>query len=129
MQAFAYSKPTSVADAVRAAAQEDAKLMAGGQTLLQTMKLGLIAPSAVVDISDIAELKGVSLAGGKLTIGAGVTHAAVAASKEVQAAIPALADLAGHIGDRQVRNRGTLGGSLANNDPAACYPAAVLGLV
>ena len=128
MQAFAYSKPTSVADAVRAAAQEDAKLMAGGQTLLQTMKLGLIAPSAVVDISDIAELKGVSLAGGKLTIGAGVTHAAVAASKEVQAAIPALADLAGHIGDRQVRNRGTLGGSLANNDPAACYPAAVLGL-
>ena len=128
MQAFAYSKPTSVADAVRAAAQEDAKLMAGGQTLLQTMKLGLIAPSAVVDISDLAELKGVSLAGGKLTIGAGVTHAAVAASKEVQAAIPALADLAGHIGDRQVRNRGTLGGSLANNDPAACYPAAVLGL-
>ena len=128
MQAFDYSKPTSVADAVRAAAQEDAKLMAGGQTLLQTMKLGLIAPSAVVDISDLAELKGVSLAGGKLTIGAGVTHAAVAASKEVQAAIPALADLAGHIGDRQVRNRGTLGGSLANNDPAACYPAAVLGL-
>ena len=128
MQAFDYSKPTSVADAVRAAAQEDAKLMAGGQTLLQTMKLGLIAPSAVVDISDLAELKGVSLAGGKLTIGAGMTHAAVAASKEVQAAIPALADLAGHIGDRQVRNRGTLGGSLANNDPAACYPAAVLGL-
>ena len=128
MQAFTYSNPATVADAVRAAAQEDAKLMAGGQTLLQTMKLGLIAPSAVVDINGIAELKGISVAGGKVTIGAGTTHAAVAASKEVQAAIPALADLAGHIGDRQVRNRGTIGGSLANNDPAACYPAAVLGL-
>ena len=128
MQAFTYSNPGTVADAVRAAAHEDAKLMAGGQTLLQSMKLGLIAPSAVVDLNGIAELKGISVAGGKVTIGAGVTHAAVAASKDVQAAIPALADLAGHIGDRQVRNRGTLGGSLANNDPAACYPAAVLGL-
>lgn len=128
MQSFAYSNPTSVADAARAALQEDAKLMAGGQTLLQSMKLGLIAPSAVVDIGGIAELKGISVAGGKLTIGAATTHAEVAASKDVQNAIPALADVAGHIGDRQVRNRGTLGGSLANNDPAACYPAAVLGL-
>ncbi len=128
MQAFAYSNPTTVADAAHAAAQEDAKLMAGGQTLLQTMKLGLIAPSAVVDIGGIKELQGISVGGGMVTIGAGVTHAAVAASDEVRAAIPALADLAGHIGDRQVRNRGTLGGSLANNDPAACYPAAVLGL-
>ena len=128
MQAFAYSNPTSVADAARAMTQEDAKLMAGGQTLLQTMKLGLIAPSAVIDIGGIAELKGIKLDGGKLTIGATTTHAAVAASKDVQRAIPALAALAGHIGDRQVRNRGTLGGSLANNDPAACYPAAVLGL-
>jgi aerobic carbon-monoxide dehydrogenase medium subunit len=128
MQAFAYSTPKSVADAARAAAAEDAKLMAGGQTLLQSMKLGLIAPSAVIDLGHIAELKGIKLEGGKLTIGAGNTHAEVAASKVVQQAIPALADLAGHIGDRQVRNRGTLGGSLANNDPAACYPAAVLGL-
>ena len=128
MQAFAYSNPGSVADAARAATQEDAKLMAGGQTLLQSMKLGLIAPSAVIDISGIAELKGISVAGGQVTIGAGTTHAEVAASKDVQQAIPALADLASHIGDRQVRNRGTLGGSLANNDPAACYPAAVLGL-
>ena len=128
MQAFAYNNAASVADASRAAMQEDAKLRAGGQTLLQSMKLGLIAPSTVVDISAIAELQGITVAGGTVTIGAGTTHAAVAASKEIQAAIPALADLASHIGDRQVRNRGTLGGSLANNDPAACYPAAVLGL-
>ena len=128
MQAFAYSTPPTVTEAARQAAQADAKLMAGGQTLLQSMKLGLIAPSAVVDISGIAELKGITVAGGKVTIGAGTTHAAVAASRDVQTAIPALADLAGHIGDRQVRNRGTIGGSLANNDPAACYPAAVMGL-
>ncbi len=128
MQTFAYSRPASVAAASAALAQEDAKLIAGGQTLLQTMKLGLIAPSAVVDLTGLSELQGISVAGGQVTIGAGTTHAAVAASKEVQAAIPALAELAGHIGDRQVRNRGTIGGSLANNDPAACYPAAVLGL-
>ena len=128
MQTFAYSTPPTVTEATRQAAQADAKLMAGGQTLLQSMKLGLIAPSAVVDISGIAELKGILVAGGKVTIGAGTTHAAVAASRDVQTAIPALAELASHIGDRQVRNRGTLGGSLANNDPAACYPAAVMGL-
>ncbi len=128
MQAFAYSTPASVADAVKAAAQEDSKFMAGGQTLLQSMKLGLIAPSAVIDLSTLAELKGICKDGNNIVIGAGTTHAEVAASKDVQQAIPALADLAGHIGDRQVRNRGTLGGSLANNDPAACYPAAVLAL-
>jgi carbon-monoxide dehydrogenase medium subunit len=128
MQAFAYHSPSTVADAVRAASQEDATFMAGGQTLLQSMKLGLIAPSAVVDLGAIGELKGITLEGGSVVIGAGTTHAAVAASPEVKSAIPALAELAGHIGDRQVRNRGTLGGSLANNDPAACYPAAVLGL-
>ena len=128
MQAFAYHHPATVTEATALAKQEDAKLIAGGQTLLQTMKLGLIAPSAVIDLGGIAELQGIRVDGGKVTIGAGTTHAAVAASKEVQAAIPALAELAGHIGDRQVRNRGTLGGSLANNDPAACYPAAVLAL-
>ena len=128
MQTFAYSTPSSVADAAKASLQEDAKIIAGGQTLLQSMKLGLIAPSALVDIGALSELKGIKVESGKVTIGAGVTHAEVAASKEVQNAIPALADLANHIGDRQVRNRGTLGGSLANNDPAACYPAAVLGL-
>jgi carbon-monoxide dehydrogenase medium subunit len=128
MQSFAYHSPSSLADAARLAAQDNAKIIAGGQTLLQSMKLGLAAPSALVDLRGIAELKGISVGGGAVKIGAGTTHAAVAASKEVQQAIPALADLAGHIGDRQVRNLGTLGGSLANNDPAACYPAAVLGL-
>jgi aerobic carbon-monoxide dehydrogenase medium subunit len=128
MQAFAYETPASVADAVKAAALEDSKFIAGGQTLLQSMKLGLAAPSALIDLNAIAEMKGIKVEGGKVTIGAGTTHATVAASAEVQKAIPALADLAGNIGDRQVRNRGTLGGSLANNDPAACYPAAVLGL-
>ena len=128
MQAFAYATPASLADAAQLATQEDAKYMSGGQTLLQSMKLGLIAPSTVIDLGAIAELKGIKVADGTVTIGGGVTHAEVAASNDVRQAIPALADLASHIGDRQVRNRGTLGGSLANNDPAACYPAAVLGL-
>jgi carbon-monoxide dehydrogenase medium subunit len=128
MQAFAYHNPATVADASRLSLQDDAKLMAGGQTLLQTMKLGLMAPSAIVDLAGVAELKGIATDATSVTIGAGTTHAAVATSAAVQAAIPALAELAGHIGDRQVRNRGTLGGSLANNDPAACYTAAVLGL-
>ncbi|MBT9597453.1 MAG: xanthine dehydrogenase family protein subunit M [Vitreoscilla sp.] len=128
MQAFAYQTPASVADAVRAAGAADAKIVAGGQSLLGSMKLGLAAPSALVDLGGIATLKGITVANGQVTIGAMTPHAVVAASKEVAAAIPALAELAGKIGDRQVRNRGTLGGSLANNDPAACYPAAVLGL-
>ena len=128
MQTFAYSNPASVADAVKAVAQPDAKFLGGGQSLLPSMKLGLNAPAALVDVSGIAEMQGITVAGGKVTIGGATTHAAVAASAEVQKAIPALADLAGKIGDRQVRNRGTIGGSLANDDPAACYPAAVLGL-
>lgn len=128
MQAFEYSKPASVADAIRAAGGGDAKLIAGGQSLLPSMKLGLAAPSALVDLGAIAELKGIRASAAEVTIGAMTTHAEVAASAEVAKAIPALAKLAGLIGDRQVRNRGTIGGSLANNDPAACYPAAVLGL-
>ena len=128
MQAFAFHTPANVAAAAQLAQNADAKLMSGGQTLLQSMKLGLIAPSDVIDLGAIAELKGITVAGAKVTIGAGTTHAAVAASIDVQQAIPALALLASHIGDRQVRNLGTLGGSLANNDPAACYPAAVLAL-
>jgi aerobic carbon-monoxide dehydrogenase medium subunit len=128
MQAFAYQSPATVADAAKAAAADDVKLLAGGQSLLPSMKLGLAAPATLVDLGAIAELKGIRVGGGTVTIGAGTTHADVAASKEVQQAIPALADLANRIGDRQVRNRGTIGGSLANNDPAACYPAAVLGL-
>ncbi len=128
MQAFAYSTPATVADASRAAAADNAKLIAGGQSLLASMKLGLAAPDALIDLAAITELKGITVNGGVVKIGAMTTHAAVAASAELQKAIPALADLAGKIGDRQVRNRGTIGGSLANNDPAACYPAAVLGL-
>ncbi|RZU02673.1 FAD binding domain-containing protein [Rivibacter subsaxonicus] len=128
MEAFAFSRPAAVADAARSVAAADSKFVAGGQSLLGAMKLGLAAPSALVDLGGIAELRGITVAGGTVTIGAMTTHAAVAASKEVAAAIPALAALAGNIGDRQVRNRGTIGGSLANNDPAACYPAAVLGL-
>jgi carbon-monoxide dehydrogenase medium subunit len=128
MQAFAYSNPASVADAAKGAAGANAKILAGGQSLLPAMKLGLAAPESLVDLGQIAELKGISVSGNVVKIGAMTTHAAVAASADVQRAIPALADLAGHIGDRQVRNRGTIGGSLANNDPAACYPAAVLGL-
>ena len=128
MQAFTYAHPDSLADAARAAHADGAKLLAGGQTLLSSMKLGLAAPEALVDLAGITELQGITVAGGVVRIGAMTTHAAVAASAEVQRAIPALADLAGKIGDRQVRHRGTLGGRLANNDPAACYPAAVLGL-
>lgn len=127
MQAFAYQSPASVAEAARAATG-DAKLIAGGQSLLASMKLGLAAPSALIDLGALADLRGIQVSATHVTIGAMTTHAAVAASAEVAAAIPALADLAGRIGDRQVRNRGTIGGSLANNDPAACYPAAVLGL-
>ena len=127
MQAFDYSSPASVADA-RAAAAAGAKLLAGGQSLLAAMKLGLQAPGTLADLAGVADLRGISVAGGVVKIGAMTPHAAVAASAEVRAAIPALADLAGNIGDRQVRNRGTIGGSLANADPAACYPAAVLGL-
>ena len=128
MQAFNYAKPSSVGDAARAAGGADAKLLAGGQSLLAAMKLGLAAPAALVDLGGVAELKGITVSGGTVKIGAMTTHAAVAASKDVQQAIPALAALAGGIGDRQVRNCGTIGGSLANNDPAADYPAAALGL-
>ena len=128
MQAFNYAKPSSLADAARAAGGADAKLLAGGQSLLAAMKLGLASPAALVDLAGVKELQGISVSGGVVKIGAMTTHAAVAASKEVQQAIPALAAVASGIGDRQVRNRGTLGGSLANNDPAADYPAAALGL-
>ncbi len=126
---FAYQQATSVADAAQAVrANSEAKILAGGQSLLAAIKQGLAAPEALIDLSGLADLKGIKVEAGKVTIGAMSTHAAVAASKELAAAIPALADLAGRIGDRQVRNRGTIGGSLANNDPAACYPAAVLAL-
>ncbi len=127
MQSFQFSNAKTVAEA-KAAAASGAKILAGGQSLLPSMRLGLAAPDALASLGAIADLKGITVAGGVVKIGAMTTHATVAASAEVQKAIPALADLANHIGDRQVRNRGTIGGSLANNDPAACYPAAVLGL-
>ncbi len=126
---FAFQQAASLADAAQAAARNtEAKIIAGGQSLLGAIKLGLAAPEALIDIGGLAELQGLRVEPGQIVIGAMTSHAQVAASPEVQRAIPALADLAGRIGDRQVRNRGTLGGSLANNDPAACYPAAVLGL-
>ena len=128
MQAFAYSKPATLADAARAAQADNHKIVAGGQSLLPSIRLGLAAPEALVDLAGLADLKGITVGGGVVKIGAMTTHAEVAAHAELAKAIPALAQLAGNIGDRQVRNRGTIGGSLANNDPAACYPAAVLGL-
>jgi carbon-monoxide dehydrogenase medium subunit len=129
MYEFAYHKPASVADAVKLlGADGDAKAMAGGQTLIPTLKQRLARPSAVVDLSAIRELSGISVAGGKVTIGAMTRHADVAASADVKKALPALAALADGIGDPQVRNRGTIGGSIANNDPAADYPAACLAL-
>ena len=127
MQAFQYQKPASLAD-VKAAIAAGGQALAGGQSLLAAMKLGLASPEKLVDLGAVAALRGITVAGGVVKIGATTTHAEVAASAEVQKAIPALAQLAAHIGDRQVRNRGTIGGSLANSDPAACYPAAVLGL-
>jgi len=127
MQSFQFQAATTLADA-RAAAAAGAKLMAGGQSLLPSMRLGMSQPESVADLSAVPGLSGITVSGGVVRIGAMTTHAAVAASAEVAAAIPALADLASRIGDRQVRNRGTIGGSVANADPAACYPAALLGL-
>lgn len=129
MPAVSYHRPASIAEAVKLLADDnDAKLFAGGQTVLPSMQLGLLVPSAFIDLGGIAELQGIRCGGRTITVGAMTTHAAVAASKDVHAKIPALAQLASGIGDRQVRNRGTIGGSLANSDPAADYPAAVLGL-
>jgi aerobic carbon-monoxide dehydrogenase medium subunit len=127
MYAFTYEAPDSV-DAAAALASGGSKPLAGGQTLLPSMKLRLADPGKVVDLGGISSLKGIKRDGSAIVIGAMTCHADVAASAEVQAAIPALADLASHIGDKQVRARGTIGGSIANNDPAACYPSAVLAL-
>lgn len=129
MYAFDYQNPTSSAAAIAAAAKTgDARYLAGGQSLVQAMKLRLGQAGILIDLKDIAELKGISVAGGKVIIGAMTRHSEVARSADVRKAIPALADLAGGIGDQMIRNMGTLGGSIANADPAACYPAAVLGL-
>ena len=129
MYPFAYHKPESLSAAEELLrANDEAKLVAGGMTLLPTMKQRLAAPSDLVDLGGISGLGAVARDGDRLTVGAMSTHASVAASSDVRGAIPALAELAGGIGHAQVRHRGTLGGSIANNDPAADYPAAIVGL-
>ncbi len=132
MYSFDYVRPSSVAEAVQALAGKEATLIAGGHTLIPTLKQRLAKPRLLVDLGNIAELKGIRREGNRdgdfIVIGATTTHAEIAASSDVRSAIPALALLAGGIGDPQVRYRGTVGGSVANNDPAADYPAAVLGL-
>ena len=125
MYAFTYERPSSVADAARLAAA-GAKPLAGGQTLLASMKLRLAQPGQLADLGAIKELSAIRKEGANLVIGAMTRHADVAVNADVKSAFPALADLASHIGDRQVRALGTLGGSVANNDPSACYPAALL---
>jgi aerobic carbon-monoxide dehydrogenase medium subunit len=129
MYAFKFHRPTTVRQAAGLLGKhEDSKLLAGGHTLIPTMKLRLAGPPHLVDMSKIEGLDGIELKGRSLVIGAMTRHADVATSPVVQQAIPALADLAGRIGDPAVRHRGTIGGSVANNDPNADYPAACLGL-
>jgi len=128
MYDFTYQKPGSLADAVAALSGDaDAKALAGGMTYIPVLKQRLAKPSAIIDLAGLG-LTGITVAGGTVTIGAMTKHATVAGSAEVKAAIPALAALAGGIGDEAVRHRGTIGCSLANNDPAADYPAAALAL-
>jgi carbon-monoxide dehydrogenase medium subunit len=128
MYDFTYSKPSAVADAVKLlGADGEAKALAGGQTFIPVLKQRLNKPSAIIDLSSLG-LSGITIAGDKITIGAMTPHAVVAADAGIAKAIPGLSVLAGWIGDVQVRHRGTIGGSLANNDPSACYPAAVLAL-
>ncbi|OGA97519.1 MAG: carbon monoxide dehydrogenase [Burkholderiales bacterium RIFCSPHIGHO2_12_FULL_61_11] len=127
MYAFTLERPTTLAAAAQLTL-DGAKALAGGQTLLASMKQRLSSPDQLADLSGIKELSGIRREGNAFVIGAMTRHADVAANAELKVALPALAELAAHIGDRQVRAMGTLGGSVANNDPAACYPAAVLAL-
>ncbi|OLL33660.1 carbon monoxide dehydrogenase [Burkholderia sp. SRS-W-2-2016] len=129
MYSFEYQRATDPQAAAAALSSDpEAKFLAGGQSLLPTMRLRLAQPSQLVDVTRIPALKSITVDANKVTIGAAVCHADVADHPDVRRVLPALADLAGHIGDRQVRALGTIGGSLANDDPAACYPAAALGL-
>ena len=129
MNVLDYLLPTSLDQAKAAIAQDpQAKLLAGGMTLIPVLKHRLAAPSLLVDIGRLPELQALVVQAGQVTLGAGLTHREVAASPALQQALPGLARLAGGIGDAQVRARGTLGGSIANNDPAADYPAALLAL-
>lgn len=124
MYNFEFVKPSSIAEAVKALAEDGAQPLSGGQTLIPTLKQRLNQPDMLVSLTGIAEMKGIKAEGGALVIGGATPHAVVAA--EAAAHYPALAALAGNIGDPAVRNRGTIGGSLANNDPSACYPSAAL---
>ena len=129
MYAFEYHRPSSLKEAASLARKNaDAKLLAGGQSLIPPLKLRLARPSAMMDLGNLPELRGISVVGTNVVIGAATRHAEVAASKDVQMSLPVLAKVAAGIGDRQVRNMGTIGGAIANNDPAADYPAALLGL-
>ena len=125
MYDFEFAKPATIADAAKAMAADGAQALSGGQTLVPTMKARLASPTVLVSLTGIPEMKGVCMADDGVSIGAATIHAVVA--KEAAKYYPALAKLACNIGDPAVRNRGTLGGSLANNDPSACYPSAVLG--
>src|SRR5712692_5315435 len=128
MYEFDYSRPASLDDAARGLGDAEAKLVAGGMTLIPTLKMRLAKPSELVDLSAIPALKGISEDGDGVVIGAMTRHADVNRSDVVKRGVPALAAMAGMIGDPAVRNRGTIGGSIANNDPAADYPAAVVAL-
>ena len=126
MYAFEIERPSTIADAAAALKGDDAQALGGGQTLIPTLKQRLAMPATLVSLTGIGEMQGVCLADdGAVCVGGATTHATVA--KEAAALYPGLAGLASHIGDPAVRSRGTVGGSLANNDPAACYPAAALG--
>ena len=127
---FDYFRPTSLDEAVKLLAQhgDEAKLLAGGHSLIPAMKLRLAQPKALVDLGRIASLSGIREASGRLVLGAMTTHAEIEASPLVRSKCPLLAEVASHIGDMQVRNKGTIGGSLAHADPAADWPAAVLAL-
>ncbi|MFB9947866.1 FAD binding domain-containing protein [Rhizobium puerariae] len=129
MYATSYHRASSVEDAVKLqSAHEEGKYLSGGMTLISTMKQRLAAPSDLIDLRHIPALRGISIEGRRVKIGAATPHAEVAGSRELRAVCPAICELAGHIGDPHVRHMGTIGGSIANNDPAADYPAAVLGL-
>ena len=129
MYAFDYQRPADTASAgATARSGSDPRFLAGGQSLVQAMKLRLSQPAQLIDLNGIGSLAGIGVQGNTVSIGAMTRHSAVAANAEVARAIPALAALAGGIGDPMVRNAGTLGGSPAHADPAACHPSAVLGL-
>lgn len=128
MYSVNYHRASSVSDAVKKVAGGEGKFLSGGMTLTPAMKTRLAQPGNVVDLTHIADLKGIKVSGRSVTIGAATTHFDVANSKELRAVCPAICNLASHIGDPHVRHRGTIGGSIANNDPAADYPAALLAL-